>query len=219
MTPASLPALPRYRSRSGATLVELLIYVAVLAAVGISMLPLLFSTTEDRILQQTAASVEQTGQQLLQSIGYQVEHAEKIILPETSQGTGSILHLQTGSGSANPTIIGILSGALILVQGVQQQTLSSTQVGISYFIVKNTSVSADKQSVLVRFAVSKTIRLQAPRSYTKIFEGVFSPFPDQSHTGDDCNCAFPGCAGPSQFAWQICTSGTCQNATTQMRCP
>lgn len=206
-------------SKSGATLVELLIFMAVMAAVGISLLPLLFSTTEDRLLQQTAAAVEQTGQQLMQTIGNYVENSEKIVMPAMNQGTGSILHLQTSSGSTNPTVIGIVSGALILVQGTYRQTLSSSQVAINQFIVQNTSASASRQSVLVRFTVSRTIRLQAPRSYTKIFESVFSPFPDVTHVGDDCGCAYPGCVNGNSYAWQTCVSGECETAQMQIRCP
>lgn len=208
-----------HQRRTGATLVELLLFIAVMAIVGVSLVPLLFATTETRLLQQTAAIVEQNGQQMLQTIGYQIQHAERIILPESTASSGAILNLQTGSGSANPVIFGVRSGSVIFIQGARSQLLSSTDVAVDRFNIRNTSTSAGRQSVIVSFRVSRTIRLQAPRSYRKVFEGVFSPFPDNDQHGDDCGCAFPGCAGPSQHVWQVCAAGSCQTAGAQLQCP
>src|SRR5207248_1996679 len=97
------------RLRSGTTLIELLIFIAILAIAGSAILPLLFASTEDRILQQTVSIVEQNGSQILQTIGYRIHHAERVLDP-LLRGSGSVLALQTGSGSENPTIIGISSG-------------------------------------------------------------------------------------------------------------
>ncbi len=192
--------------------------MAILAVVGVSMLPLLFSATEDRLLQQTVSTVEQNGVQLLQTIGYQVRSAERIIAP-ASRDQGSVLTLQTGSGTTNPTIIGISSGALMLIQGAIRQMISSPQVAVESFAVQNTSTSDSRGSVLVRFRLSRTIRLQAPRRYGQSFEGVFTTFPDDTLQGDDCQCAQPGCASASLYVWQVCASGACQTAQTQLQCP
>ncbi len=214
---AFLPSCPS-ALRPGTTLIEVLIFMAVLGAVGIAMFPLLFSATEDRLLQQTVATVEQSGVQLLQSIGYQVHHAERIIAPGM-QDSGTILTLQTGSGAANPTIIGLSSGSLVLVQGTVRETLSSPQIAVESFTVKNTSPSSTRGSVLVTLHLSRTIRLQAPRTYEKSFEAAFAVFPADEPHGDDCNCAQPGCGSASQYVWQVCVSGTCQTAQTQLQCP
>ncbi len=206
------------RLRHGSTLIELLLFMAILAAVGVSMLPLLFSATEDRLLQQTVATVEQNGVQLLQTIGYHVRHAEKIVAP-LARENGSVLTLQTESGGTNPTIIGISSGALILIRGASRQVISSSQVAVESFTVQNTSTTEGRGSVLVRFRLSRTIRLQAPRRYGQSFEGVFTTFPDDALQGDDCQCAQPGCASASLYVWQLCESGTCETAQTQLQCP
>ncbi len=220
---SSLAALARsyggqVRLRSGATLVELLLFMAILAAVGIAMFPFLFSATEDRLLQQTVSAVEQTGNQLLQVIGYQIRHAERIVAPALHED-GSILTLQTGSGGTNPTIIGVASGALIMIQRADRQTISSSQVAVESFTVENTSTSASRGSVRVRFRLSRTIRLQAPRKYAQSFEGVFSTFPDDVLNGNACGCAQPGCGSTSLYVWQVCDAGTCQTAQTQLQCP
>lgn len=204
--------------RPGTTLIELLLFMAILGVVGISALPLLFSATEDRLLQQTISNVEQNGIQLMQTIGYHVRHAERIITPAL-QSTTSVLTLQTGSGDTNPTIIGISSGALILIRRTVRETISSSQVAVESFTVQNTSVSDGHGSVLVRFRLSRTIRLQAPRRYVQTFESVFTTFPDDTIRGDDCACGQPGCATASLYVWPVCDAGTCQTTQTQLQCP
>jgi hypothetical protein len=87
------------------------------------------------------------------------------------------------------------------------------------FFVQDTSTSANRGSVLVRFTLSKTIRLQAPRRYGRTFEGVFSIFPADEPKGTLCNCGAPSCIGPTLYLWQVCIAGGCQSAQTQLECP
>ncbi len=204
--------------RPGTTLIELLIFIVILALVAVAVLPLLFTATEDRLLQQTISIVEQNGAQLLQTIGYEARHAERIILPAIG-ASGSILTLQTGSGGTNPTVIGFATGSVILVRRTAKQTLSSSQVAIQNFTVRNTSVSSVNQSVFVSFTVSRTIRLQAPRTYSRSFEALFTLYPDHDLRVDPCSCAVPGCAGNSSYVWQVCEAGSCLTAQTAMKCP
>lgn len=208
----------RLRFRPGTTLIELLIFMAVLAAVGMAIFPLLFSSSEDRLLQQTVAAVEQNGIQLLQSIGTRVEQAESILMPELSD-SGSVLALRMGSGVLTPTVIGINSGTLILAERGNIQDLSSSQVAVSNFRVRNTSVSATRQSVEVSFAISRTIRLQSPHSYSQEFRAAFSLFPDDVPLQTGCVCAVPGCADSNTFVWQICEEGACLTTQASMTCP
>lgn len=192
--------------------------MAIVAAVGIAMLPMLFSATEDRLLQQTVSAVEQNGTQILQTIGYHAHHAERIIAPDR-QETGRLIALQTSSGSTNPTIIGFSSGALVLIRGAVREDISSSQVAVESFWVQNTSTSDGRNSLLVRFTLSRTIRLQAPRRYYQTFEGAFTLYPTDDPKGDDCRCAQPGCATSSLYVWQVCEAGGCETAQTQLTCP
>ncbi len=209
---------PKTRCRPGLTLIELLLFVAIFAVVAMSTIPLFFASTEDRLLQQTVSIVEQNGTQILQTIGASVRQSERVILP-ARQGTGTLLHLQTGSGTSNPTIIGVSSGALIMVQHTDRQVISSTQVAVSNFSVRNTSTSDSRPSIYVRFTLSRTIRLQAPRSYVKTFEGVFTLPPTDLPVGNACGCALPGCGDSQTYVWQVCEAGTCLTASTPLQCP
>lgn len=204
--------------RKGTTLIELLIFIAILAIVSVAVLPLLFAATEDRLLQQTISLVEQNGAQLLQTIGNEARHAERVISPALG-ATGSILTLQTSSGSTSPTIVGFATGALVLVRRTAKQTLSSTQVAIGDFSVRNTSTSVSRQSVMVSFTVSRTIRLQAPRTFSRTFEALFTLYPDDRPHAEACTCAVPGCAGNGTYVWQVCEMGSCLTAQTALQCP
>ncbi len=198
---------------------ELLIFITILALVSVAVLPLLFSATEDRLLQQTISIVEQNGAQLLQTIGYEARNAERILSPSIGSA-GSILTLQTGSGGTNPTIIGFATGSVVMVRRTSKQTLSSSQVAISDFTVRNTSTSSAHQSVFVSFRVSRTIRLQAPRTYERSFEALFTLFPDGTMHTESCSCAVPGCVGAGSYAWQVCDAANgCLTAQTAMQCP
>jgi type II secretory pathway pseudopilin PulG len=204
-------------SRRGATLLELIIFLAVLGMVIATALPLLFSATENRLLQQTISTVEQNGTQIVQNAGIYIRNAERIVQPAIGQ-TGSVLVLQTSSGATNPTIIGISSGSLSVIEFDLLEHISSPQVAVQHFEVRNTSTSADRQSVAISFRISRTIRLQQPHSYAQNFETTFSLMPDDVTEGDDCQCMPASCDGGDIFQWQICDAGNCMSASAQMDC-
>lgn len=204
--------------RPGTTLIELLIFVALIGLVIGIMLPILFASTENRLLQLTIGTVEQNGIQTMQTIALRVRQGERILDPAAGH-TGSVLALQTSSGSTNPTILGILSGSLVVIRYSTKEVVSATDVAIRDFVVKNTSTSASRQSVQITFKVSRTIRLQQPHSYTRTFEGVFNLLPDDIAVGDACNCATPQCPTSGTYQWEVCESNSCYSGSTPLQCP
>lgn len=206
------------RVRRGTTLIELLIFMAILGMVVSITLPLLFSATENRLLQTTISIVEQNGAQVLSNMTRRVHAAEKILSPLPGQ-TGSVLVLQTASGSTDPTIIGIHSGAIIILEHLTQETVSTEQVAVTRFVVQNTSTSASRQSVLVSFTVSRTIRLQTPHNYARSFETTLSLFPTDYSMGNACGCLAPSCEANDVYTWNVCESGVCYQAETILECP
>lgn len=197
---------------------ELLIFLAILSLVIGMILPILFASTENRLLQQTISTVEQNGAQAMQNVGLRVRQAERILSPAMGQ-TGSVLALQMGSGTVSPTLIGISSGSLIIVQRATRQVISSTQVAVTDFQVRNTSVSADRQSVMITVKVSRSIRLQNPHSYGRVFVGGFNLLPDDVLVGNPCNCGLPECASANSYQWEVCDYPSCLVATTSLKCP
>ena len=196
--------------RPGTTLIELLIFVALISLIVALALPLLFSSTEHRMLQQTVSIVEQNGTQILQNVTLRARRSERILKPLPGQ-TGSVLALQTGSGATNPTLIGLSSGAIVIVEHKTRETVSSPQVAVQDFIVRNTSTSAGRQSLQISFRIARTIRLQMPHSYTQYFEAGIALLPD--------GCELPACSGANRYQWQVCETGVCLTATTPLQCP
>ena len=199
------------------TLVEILLFLAILSVVLSVALPLLFEANENRLLQQTIATVEQNGAQLLDNLALRVRQSQRIISP-TQSDSGSVLALETGSGMADPIIVGVATGALQVIRHATRQVVSSQQVAVKNFLVRNTSVSSLRQSVYVRFTLSRIIRLQQPRTYTKTFETVLTLPPNDRPISSPCVCDIPACSG-SNYTWSVCENGDCYAASTQMTCP
>ena len=209
----------RRRFRTGTTLIELLVFLGILGIVIGAILPVLMLSNENRSLQQTASIVEQNGGQLVEHIGRYIRHAERIIVPALGS-TGAVLVLQTESGTTNPTILGVGSGTLVVIQRALKQDLSTPQVAMSNFVVRNTSTSSTRQSVLVTFTITRTIRLQAPHTYQRDYRIVYSLYPDDLLATSACTCSTPYClAGGDNFLWNVCNGSDCDLVTTQLDCP
>ncbi|TSC59101.1 MAG: Uncharacterized protein Greene041619_123 [Candidatus Peregrinibacteria bacterium Greene0416_19] len=206
--------------RPGVTFIELLLFIAILAMSSVMMLPLLFSGTENRLLQETISLVEHNGTQILQTLGQQVRHAERVIDPSLG-GAKTVLALQTSSGATSPTIFGVSSGSFMMIQHTARQVISSPQVAVENFRVTNTSQSGSRQSVKVSFRISRSIRLAATRSYVQDFEALYTLYPRDRPTGGACGtgaCGLPGCSDSTHYAWQVCEAGACLTATDGMVC-
>lgn len=204
--------------RSGASLIELLVFLAILAVVVAAALPMLFSSAENRMLQQTIAIVEQNGTQALQDIARTVRRAERILQPPAGQ-TGSFLALQMSSGALHPVIVGISSGSMIVIERTTRERITSPQVAVQEFVVRNTSTAEDRQSVALSFHVSRTIKLQLPRSYAQRFETALTLLPHDRTVGNPCGCSAPTCLFTNIVGWQVCQTSSCVSATTPLQCP
>ncbi len=201
--------------RSGVTLVELILFMAIAAIMGLAMMPLLFSSTENRLLQESVAHVENNGSQLMQTIGRQIRESEKILDPPPGM-VGPVLALQSSSGSLNPMIFGVLTGSMLQIQKNIQQTISASEVSVVDFRVRNTS-NGNSTGVTISFKLTRALRLEAPRYYTQSFQGSFTSFPKNTFVGNNCSYALPGCSSDTRYAWQLCNP-TAENASAQMDC-
>ncbi len=207
-----------FRSRSATTLIELLIFMGILGMVISVTLPLLFSATENRLLQTTISIVEQNGAQILGNVTQSIRAGEKIISPAAGS-TGSVLVMQTASGATDPTIIGMSSGRLIIIRHLTRETVSTEQVALTNFVVRNTSTSATRQSISFSFRLSRTIRLQMPRSYARSFETTVSLLPSDIIVGNDYGYVVPSCGAGDTYTWEACEVGQCYSVTTPLECP
>jgi hypothetical protein len=206
--------------RAGSTMVELVIYMALLGIVITSVMPLLFMSAEDRLLQQTISVVEENGTQVLQNLTFRIRNGERIISPIMGQ-SGSVLVVQTASGATNPTVIGYNSGAIVIVEGTHQQTITSSQIGVLDFRVRNTSTSATRQSVEIAFHITRTTRLLQPHYYLQYFNTSIALFPDDQTQSNTTTCSAPNCNPRNLYNWQVYNTSLeqCLDVAVPMYCP
>ena len=207
-------SLPHFRR--GTTLVELLLFLAFFAVVGGTVVSILFATNDQRMRQQTITSVERTGLQILQSLQWRIEQAERILDPPLG-ASGAILALQMASKEDDPMIVASVSGALVMVLRESQQVLTANDMSLSRLSVRNTSASAARPSILIAFDLSKVYPLPAAgaREYTRRFEMLVSLFPEDDPSG--CGCVAPSCQS-RVYRWQVCTEKICSNSAITLPC-
>lgn len=202
--------------RSSVTLIELLIFIGILGAVAGILLPFLTTANTNRVRQKSIVGVEQSGIQLMQLLAQRIREAERILDPPPGK-SGSILTLQVGTGSQNPTIIAIQGSGIILVERENVQIVSPSQASITDFVVRNASVALERQSAWVSLRMTETIPLLQAVYYSRVFEEAVHLFPNDDPSGDDCGCAPPSC-GDGSYTWQVCDGTTCRNANTNLTC-
>jgi prepilin-type N-terminal cleavage/methylation domain-containing protein len=212
----NMSALRRQGFQPGFTLIELLIFLAIFSMVTVVMIPVLYTTIESRMRQQTIELVEDNANQVLQQIERRIRNAERIIAPAMGE-SGSVLVLQMSSGSINPTIIGVQTGALVVIEKDIVRKLTSTQVAVLNFVVRNTSPAASTPSVFSSFQISRTIHLNPPHTYTRFYENAAALHPTDSPTGD-CGCSSASCSD-NVLTWYVCFGGSCSERQDNMVCP
>ncbi len=119
-------------ARSGYTLVELLIFLAISAVVVVAFTGILVVTVQIQGRQSSAATVQQESTALLQQIQYYVQNAALVDIP-TDTPTSTLV-LRMGSSTEDPTTITLATstGIVYIQQGSgAPQPLTSGRVAIA----------------------------------------------------------------------------------------
>ena len=202
--------------RRGATLVELLLFLAFFSLSTGVLTSFFLMTSEQRVHQQTIVTVEQSGVQILQTLGMRIRSAERVLVP-VAGSSGTLLALQLSDAALHPTIVGLSGSALYVGEENALKRISSTDVAIGNLVVRNTSVATDHPSVLIQFSVSRYVPLSNPIEYTRQFEALIPLFED-SVDNAPCSCAVPACVA-GRFEWQYCLEDVCTDADVSLPCP
>jgi len=204
-----------FQHRRGTTLVELLMFTAFFALSSSMFIMFFMSTSEQRIRQQLVTTVEQSGVQIMQTLSNRIRSAERVLGP-VSASSGSVLALQLSDDTYNPTIIGLSGSVLYVAEANGIKALSSEDISLSDFMVRNTSIANTRASVLVKFTITKTTEVTVPIEYHRTFEVAVSLFPDDIPS-TQCGCTTPLCVG-GVYQWQYCESEVCADADPFLPC-
>ncbi len=200
--------------RRGFSMLEVILFIGILAIIMGTVIAVVISTNESRIRQRSVAEVEQRGTQLLETLSKNIRRAEAVLIP-IGNLTGSILALQTGLNAEFPTILTSTStGGLLLIQKNDVFQLLGSTITISNLTFRNIG----NTNVTFGFDLHAKIPLVTPVTYTRHFDGTATLFPDdQSQAGGCGSCAAPSCVS-HQYQWYQCEADTCTLSTSTFAC-
>lgn len=159
----------------GFTLVETLLYMAILGTILTALFSFASVSYQARIKSQTVAEVEQQGNQIMDIILQSIRSASLINTP-TAQNSGASLSINTYSGSTTPTVFDISGGNLRITEGVNTPiNLTGGRVTISGLTFTNTSELNAPGSVRVQFNLKYNNNSTANEyDYNETFYGTAS---------------------------------------------
>lgn len=138
----------RNTNQKGVTLVELLIYMGLLAILLVLLTDMMVSIMEIRTESEATTAVEQDGRFLLARIGYDIYRADAVTTPANSGDSTETLVLNTGGNSHTYSLN---SSDLTLSTGGNSDKLNSSGSTVS-----NLSFLRLGNSIKVSFTVTST---------------------------------------------------------------
>lgn len=154
----------------GLSLVELLLYIAILGTLMGSIAVFFGMTSSARLRGQNISEVNQQGQYALDVIANSIRGATSITTPATG-GTGTSLTIVVPTASLSPTVITITSGSVQIKEGAGASlSLTNSRVTASSFSVKNLTRANSKGTLQISFVLSRyNPSGRAEYSYSRTF--------------------------------------------------
>lgn len=145
-----------FHGRGGFTLVELLLYIAIVAGLLLAVATVTINMLRGGARLASIEALSQNARTGLSRIELAVGNATAVTTP-TFQTTSTILVLQTGVTSTNPTVIGARNGALELKEGTSASTtIMASTVRVTELLFQNLSASSSLASIRIMMAVSSS---------------------------------------------------------------
>ncbi len=207
-----------FSTRRGTTLVELLLFVALIALASGTVVGFLFMTADSRLRQQVHTDLQQVSVQLQQQLLYEIRGTERVLLPARGH-TGSVLVLQGASADSSPVILAAVSGSLILVRGANTSPITPGAITAHGLTVTNVSPADARPGVDIFMELREKVPLPDVQTVTSSFVLGASLLPTDAPEGDACGCPAPTCVNGA-LQWYTCLAGTCDAVTTiPISCP
>lgn len=212
--------LPLFTGRRRAlSLVELVLFLAIFGMLIGTTIPLISLGSNHYFYQKSTSLVENDGVVAVRTITDAIRSAEFVVSPQKGQ-TGSVLVLQTGTGTNGTVVFGAINGLLTKMTYSNQSLPVGTEVSIKNFSVQNASTTTGTgQHINVSFTLYVTAGLPM-RTYSRPFAFSVALFPHTKQVGNPCNCPPPYCARSNTFTWSACNpfSLSCETATGSFVC-
>jgi len=141
--------------QSGYTLIELLLYVAIVGAVLTSVTFFFGITLDARVKNQSILEVNEQGTAVMDAITQTIRNGNSITAP-TIGTSGASLTLVVPTGTLSPTIFNLSSGAVQIKEGAAALVpVTSSKVVVSSLTFKNLSRASTPGTVQVSFVISR----------------------------------------------------------------
>lgn len=140
-------------ARSGFTLIEVLLYVAIVSIIFGSIMSLFDATFRSRIRNEIIAEVERGGNSVMNVIIQHIRNAQSVIAPAASS-TASSLTLAMPDTNISPVVFQLSGGRIEMSErGFATTTLTSTRLVASGLSFTNLSRSTTPGAVRVIFTL------------------------------------------------------------------
>lgn len=142
-------------AKKGLTLIELLLYTAIIGITLAAVSILLFWILQSRVKNQTVAEVEQQGTQVLQIVTQTLRNATTINSPGPS-ASAATLSVDTPVGASNPTVFDLSGGVIRMTEGAGSPTaLTNSLIAVSGLTFQNLTRSGTSGTVRVTFTITR----------------------------------------------------------------
>jgi len=157
------------RRRTGFTLIEIIIYMALLGIFLLTLTDIFTSILDVQLESDATSAVEQDGRYILSRIAYDIPRSSDINIPPQIGQTRSNLRMTIGPETYEYSENG---GNLQLINDLGTNNLNGSETTISnpsFQRIANSAVSGTKDTIKIQFTItSKTTRTGGPE--TKIFQ-------------------------------------------------
>jgi type II secretory pathway pseudopilin PulG len=142
------------KNRGGFTLVELLLYAAMLSIIIFSVGIFLNLTLQSRTKNQVIAEVEQQGILAMQRMMQVVRNSNLINSPATG-ASGSTLSVNMPQAALSPTVFALSGGAVTITEGTGATvSLTNNLVSVTGLTFTNVSRASTPGTVRVQFTIT-----------------------------------------------------------------
>ena len=139
--------------KNGFTLVELLVYMALMGMFLVVLLEIFTLTISTKLSSQSTSSLAYDGRYILSKLSYEIKHADSVLIPSLGV-TASTLQLVSGGVASTYSLS---SGNLIKTTAGNSQSLNGLDTNIDTITFKNIGNSGGKPTIQINYVISSKI--------------------------------------------------------------